>query len=93
MDANKELEQAVNELRREELIELIEELRQVAGAHRVQVGPNDVIVLRHPGFLSDEAHHRLSTLIPEGLPDYQQKLMILEEGMSITVLGFDEEGE
>lgn len=94
MDVTKELEDAVNELRREDLIELVEELKQVAGAHRVKVGPKDVIVLRHPGNLSDQAYERISTLFAEELKESgygHDRALILEEGMSMVVLGFGDE--
>lgn len=59
----------------------LEMLRDMQG---VKLGPGDVIVLKHPSVLCENAWDNLKKLIKKEFPD--NKCLVLEEGMEIGVI-------
>jgi len=71
-------------------------LIEIETLKRVRLRDNDIIVLKHPGRLPIAACRHIQKSMREtlsSLPQKNIKVIILEEGMDIDVLGKDETGK
>lgn len=66
-------------------------LEIVGDVRKLNVGPNDVLVVTVKHALSEHSMKLVRDAINSAFPDYKRKLLILPEDMSLTVVAKEEE--
>ncbi len=63
----------------------VAELCDIAEVNRVVLGPDDMIVVKVPYWLTDEEHAELGTRLRTAIP-LPTKILVMENGADLSVL-------